>query len=379
MRVFVSYASENRSTAEPIVHSIRARGHTVFFDNHDLAAGADYERNIEVAISKSDAFVFLISPHSIEPGSFALTELGIARRKWERPAGRILPVLIAPTDFDAIDPYLRAVTILKPVGNVAAETAASLEALARVGWPSWMTRLAVSAFLVVAFVALAAIGGPAAYRHWIESSSAPAAIFDSLGQAERTVFRRSSGTLDKPFDPKVAAYYQDDVLPPIAAAYRSSFELAQAYDEVLTALSKGRDISALSSKLGRLGERAAAAWKTGEKLSGGALPKLLKPVSKNVFSETVLQSRDSGRAELVKLYPEMREMVVSLRDSTEQMYEIMRRRYVVPGSFETDTGRPVEHDPKHMADRKLLADWVEILDRMLETMDEAIDKLKRPT
>jgi TIR domain len=102
MRVFISYASENRPIVEPIVHSIRARGHKVFFDKHDLPPGQSYEEQIEAAIARSDVFVFLVSPHSVEQGGFARTELRMAEQKWPRPAGRVLPVMLAPTDLSTV-------------------------------------------------------------------------------------------------------------------------------------------------------------------------------------------------------------------------------------------------------------------------------------
>src|SRR6516162_7907495 len=98
MRVFVSYASEDRRIAEAVVESIHARGHRTFFDQHDLPAGETFEDRIEAAINDADVFVFLISPHSVRSGSFALTELALARRKWPRAAGRVLPVKVGEID-----------------------------------------------------------------------------------------------------------------------------------------------------------------------------------------------------------------------------------------------------------------------------------------
>ena len=41
--------------------------------------------------------VFFITPRSVAPGSYALTELDIAQRRWRAPGGRVLPVLVEPT------------------------------------------------------------------------------------------------------------------------------------------------------------------------------------------------------------------------------------------------------------------------------------------
>ena len=44
----------------------------------------------------------------------------------EKTLGAILPVMISPTEYELIDPYLAAITILEPRGNVAAEVAAAV-------------------------------------------------------------------------------------------------------------------------------------------------------------------------------------------------------------------------------------------------------------
>lgn len=108
-------------------------GHDVFVDLQDLPAGGDYHTRIRKAISVSDVFVFLISPHSLKKGAYSLTELQLAKKKWPNPWGAVLPVLLHHPDEDKfhekVDKYLNACTILKPVGNVAAEVAAAVEEL----------------------------------------------------------------------------------------------------------------------------------------------------------------------------------------------------------------------------------------------------------
>jgi len=127
MKIFLSYASEDRAEAELIAGSIRARGNSVFFDQNDLPAGETYEDQIETAINGAAVLVFLISPASVGSGKFTLTELGIARKKWPSAKGNVLPVMIRPTPIGDVPPYLRTVTILTPEGNVAAETATAVQ------------------------------------------------------------------------------------------------------------------------------------------------------------------------------------------------------------------------------------------------------------
>ena len=131
MRIFLSYASDQKNVAEPIAFSLRGRGHKVFLDKDDLPAGASYDDQIEKAIDDSDIFLFLISPAAVAKGRFTMTELAFARKKWPVADRNILPVMIAPTEYKDVPNYLKAVTVLEPMGNVAAEVASAVEQLRR--------------------------------------------------------------------------------------------------------------------------------------------------------------------------------------------------------------------------------------------------------
>jgi hypothetical protein len=127
MRIFLSYASEDRSVAEKIQLALIADRHHVFFDRAATSPGEEYNRRIREAIDSSDKFIFLISPHSIASGRYTLSELRIAQQRWPHPAGHLLPVMASRTDFEAIPNYLKAVTILEPQGDIAAEVSAQLK------------------------------------------------------------------------------------------------------------------------------------------------------------------------------------------------------------------------------------------------------------
>lgn len=129
MTIFVSYAHEHRSIAEEISLALTTRGHGVFFDRSTLGSGVEYGAAIQKAVETCDLIVFLISPEALREGSYAHTELGFAKTRWKNPSGKILPVMVRPTLDSRIDAYLRAVTILYPQGNVAAEVAARATAL----------------------------------------------------------------------------------------------------------------------------------------------------------------------------------------------------------------------------------------------------------
>jgi hypothetical protein len=130
MKVFLSYSRKQRRRAEEISTAIRVRGHDVFFDESNLKAGLEFDPTIEKAVSDCNLFVFLISPDSVKPSSYSITELGFAKGKWPNPSGYVLPVMVEPTLLAKVDPYLRGVTILYPQGNLAAEVSASVDRLA---------------------------------------------------------------------------------------------------------------------------------------------------------------------------------------------------------------------------------------------------------
>jgi hypothetical protein len=131
MKIFLSHASQDRSAAEAIAFSLRDRGHKVFLDRDDLPAGQGFDERIERAVKESEIFIFLISPDSIAEGRYTLTELLLARRKWPSPSGHVLPVRVRTTPPDKVPPYLKAISILEPQGNVAAETSARVGGMGR--------------------------------------------------------------------------------------------------------------------------------------------------------------------------------------------------------------------------------------------------------
>lgn len=133
MNIFLSYSSAQKATAESICYELQAEGHEVFFDREDLPAAHGYNERIRSAIDACDLFIFLITPDSVAKGKYTLTELKLASRKWPNPSGRVLPVMLAPTPFEDIPPYLKAVTVLTPEGNVTAEILMEVEALATPG------------------------------------------------------------------------------------------------------------------------------------------------------------------------------------------------------------------------------------------------------
>jgi hypothetical protein len=158
LKLFISYPSDQKDLAERLRLALEAEGHEVFTDRSELKEGEPYHEALREAVENADAMVFFITPRSVSAGSYALTELDIAQRRWRVPGGRVLPVIVAPTPIDTIPPYLRSVTLLQPRGDTVAETVAAVDRMRR-GVP-------LRAMIGAAGIVLLAIGaGLYGYQH----------------------------------------------------------------------------------------------------------------------------------------------------------------------------------------------------------------------
>jgi hypothetical protein len=131
MRIFISHASEDEAAAEQIHHALRNDGHEVFLSSASLAAGRQFHRSIRAAIRSASVFVFLISPSSLQPRRYTLSELNQARRRWPRADGHVLPVVVEAVPMNDIPSYLRSVTLLEPQGDLAADVAQAVAEIKR--------------------------------------------------------------------------------------------------------------------------------------------------------------------------------------------------------------------------------------------------------
>jgi HEAT repeat protein len=175
MKIFLSYASEQSELAKEIALALRAENHTVFFDRSSLASSEPYNADIRKAIENSQLFVFLISPHSVTAGRYTLTELDFAERKWPRPWGYVLSVMVMPTPKADIPSYLRAGTVLQPSGNVAATIAAEVHRIPKSGWLRIVQRYRAQ---LLVLLALAIVGAGAGW--WYQEYQVKRAALERL-------------------------------------------------------------------------------------------------------------------------------------------------------------------------------------------------------
>lgn len=184
--IFLSYSSEQGEAATRIELSLKGDGHAVFRDRSALPPGESFDARIRAAIEESDLFIFLISRASIAQGHYTLTELKFAEQKWGHPAGRVLPVFAEPTPKETIPAFLRAVTILQPRGDIAAEVAAEV---ARMTAPWWRRMLEPRRLVPMVFVAIILAGGawmvlPSYLERREQTAQAGALVKDSQSQAD---------------------------------------------------------------------------------------------------------------------------------------------------------------------------------------------------
>lgn len=173
MKLFLSYPSAERTLAERLALALEAEGHEVFIDRSDLPAGEAFHQRLRQAIEAADAMVFLVTPAAVAPGSYTLAELDIARQRWRRPGGHVLPVVVAATPIATLPPYLAAVTLLQPRGELVAETVA---AVARLGSGRRGQGAVVAAVALVVALALGIAGWQLAQRRAAEQAEREAAL-----------------------------------------------------------------------------------------------------------------------------------------------------------------------------------------------------------
>ncbi|HEY6641408.1 SUMF1/EgtB/PvdO family nonheme iron enzyme [Povalibacter sp.] len=161
MKIFISYASQDRAQVEPIRYALEEQGHEVFFDRDDLPVGESFTTRIRSAIERCDLFVCCITPDTVDAGSYTLNELDIARRVFPRPSGRVLPVVLRKVPFDQIPAWLKSVTLLETPGNVTAAVADAVHQIARKRKLQRMKRIGIgSAVVLIAAVALYNVAPP---------------------------------------------------------------------------------------------------------------------------------------------------------------------------------------------------------------------------
>jgi hypothetical protein len=219
------------------------------------------------------------------------------------------------------------------------------------------------------------------YRRAFERNHATAgAILDQLAIQERKLFLKFQGPRGAVrFDPAYARYYTDSADPPGTAAFRRALDTVKAYNDLLYGLASGQTSEALISKAGTFHTKLAeASSEVGGLVGIGAATQLGKVslflntafTTIRPFAQTALtlRSRAEFRRYAIEYYPPVREILVELRTGTGVIFPILAAD-ALDRLRRSPTGNSKEDLDKIDTYRKLLADWVILIDGSIKALD----------
>lgn len=120
MKLFISYANEDKKLAARVTAALEAEGHEPFFADRELSQHDAFNPVLRDHIDGSDGFVFLISPASVKSGKYTLNELEQAVRKWRPPTGHIFSFFARRTASRTLPALLPQTTIETTEGDLPA-------------------------------------------------------------------------------------------------------------------------------------------------------------------------------------------------------------------------------------------------------------------
>jgi hypothetical protein len=120
VKVFVSYANQDRLFAMRLVTDLKAGGAEVWWDVAGIDEG-DFLRKIDEALQKCNWFVFVLTPNAIA-STWVQREVYAAIHRSEQGFMKgVLPVLGAPTDLKTIPPLWASLHRYDAVANYKGE------------------------------------------------------------------------------------------------------------------------------------------------------------------------------------------------------------------------------------------------------------------
>jgi WD40 repeat protein len=97
-KLFISYSRKDRSFVEHLSEVLQSSGQDIWVDLQDIRPSEDWLTAIYSAIEGADAFVFVVSPDSVDPTSVCVQEIDHAAAHNKR----IIPIVCRPVDTRAI-------------------------------------------------------------------------------------------------------------------------------------------------------------------------------------------------------------------------------------------------------------------------------------
>jgi len=196
MRIFLSYPAEERLLAEQVSNVLRAERHELFLADESIAPGQMFDARIEDEINQCELFVFFITPEAVKEGSYPLTELKLAQRRWAVPTNHVLPVCVRSVQLSEVPAYLHGLSVQMLHGNPVAEIASAVRSRSAVRRPARASLLALGMGLLwgfagvqVAFAVLGlssrVVGFPRSALAWLAVGGSCVAFVTGINVASR--------------------------------------------------------------------------------------------------------------------------------------------------------------------------------------------------
>ncbi|MEZ2146367.1 hypothetical protein AAE026_29335 [Bradyrhizobium sp. DN5] len=218
-----------------------------------------------------------------------------------------------------------------------------------------------------------------------KTNEASTAILDQLALQERALFLRhykyARSTIH--FEPGLARFLTDSVDPPGTAAFRGALQVIKAYNDLLYGLESGQTAQTLAAKLSAMESATSssivavggvAATATGANAASlatsmAALDKIFQTLLPFIQLGLKYRAQEEFRTFLVQNYGLVRDLLWQLRKGTSVIFPVLTaasvREFNEGGAMSAEDSKRIE------TYRKLLADWVVLLEVTIKALDRA--------
>jgi len=227
-----------------------------------------------------------------------------------------------------------------------------------------------------------------AYKSAFDKTHSTAqSILDQLAVQERALFLKVNKSALSPvkFNPSLARYFTDSVDPPGTASFRAALDTIKAYNDLLYGLETGQTAEAMTAKISSLESSLVSATNsTAALFAAGAavnpqvtaaltsLDTLFKTLLPFIQSGLKFRSRKEFQAFLIDAYPTVRQLLVELRAATAVIFPVLTAATVARSIRDASGGAlTADETSKIDAYRKLLADWVILIEASIKALDQA--------
>ena len=120
IKLFFSYASEDRKHVEEIIKSLEPLKELFeWWDDSMIRLGQNWDENIRTRLAEADILLYFVSRHSLSSSYIQSTELKIAFEKVDKGEGMIIPIIVSPCQWTEtkISSFQAAPYSAKPIIN----------------------------------------------------------------------------------------------------------------------------------------------------------------------------------------------------------------------------------------------------------------------